>query len=229
MEGRVKMRFSVFVLVIVAVFAFAADDQLGSIHPTGPTGAGSDADVYSQTYDFGTLLNGYSNYSGGSRLVADDFELTADYDVREIVVWMIWTAGQATEMNMAILSDDAGDSNPATATEVWSEAVPCVNVDTGDDNWGYDIWETTCTVNTDVYPELSTGIHYYLQVQAEVADNCYILVSPNYVADLVWFFGDSGWQRSDVAFGEDSDLYFDLFGELTAIESMTWGSVKTLF
>lgn len=223
------MRFSIFALILVVAFAFAADDQLGSMRLAGPAGAPSDANIYSQTYSFSALLNGYSNYSAGSREVADDFELTVDNDVREIVVWMIWTGAQATQMNFRILSDDANDSNPATATEVWNEGVPCVNVDTGDTNWGYVIWETTCTVNADAYPELTAGVHYYLSTQAEVADNSYILVSTYAVADLVWYYDGSVWARSDAAFGEDSDLFFDLSGELTAIESRTWGNVKTLF
>ncbi|MEA3266614.1 MAG: hypothetical protein U9P42_06700 [Candidatus Fermentibacteria bacterium] len=221
------MKSSFIVLLIVAVFAFGANDDLGAIHPSGPTGAGTDADVYSQTYDFGLVLNGYSNYTG--RYVADDFELTDDYDVRTIDVWMIFTGAQATAMNLSILSDNAGDSDPSTATEIWAEAVPCVNTDTGDDNWGYDIWHTSCTVNTDIYPELDAGQHYYFVTQGETGDNCFIIVSENYVADLCWYNDGSGWVRSDAAFGENSDLFFDFYGELTAIESMTWGSVKALF
>ncbi len=223
------MRLSIFAMILVVAFAFAANDQLGAVRTAGPVGAPSDANIYSQTYSFASILNGYSNYSAGSRQVADDFELTENYDVREIVVWMIWQGAQATAMNLSVLSDDASDSNPGTATEVWSEAVPCVNVDTGDTNWGYPIWETTCTVNTDVYPELTSGVHYYLNTQAEVADNCFIIVSNWAVADLTWYYDGSAWARCDTAFGESSDLFFDLSGEETAIESRTWGSVKTLF
>ncbi len=36
--------------------------------------------------------------------------------------------------------------------------------------------------------------------------------------------------RSDIAYGEDSDMFFDLIGEpMSALESETWGSIKTLF
>jgi len=226
----VTMRLFVFALVFVAAFAFAADMELGLRHITGPTGGGSDADVYSQTYDFGILQNGYSNYGAGSRWVCDDFELAGDYDVREIYVWMIWTGEQGTMMNFIISEDDAADSDPNTNTDVWSEGVPCTNTFTGDSNWGYDIYETYCTVNADAYPELYAGTHYYFETQADVVDNCFILISPNYIGDFCWFDDGSGvYVRSDVAFGQDSDMFFDFFGEPLALESGTWGTIKTLF
>jgi len=34
--------------------------------------------------------------------------------------------------------------------------------------------------------------------------------------------------RSDVAFGQDSDMFFEFFGEIAALESDTWGAIKTL-
>ena len=221
------MRLFVFALVLVAAFAFAADMELGFRRVTGSPG--SDVVWYDQGYDFGLLQNGYSNYGAGSRWVCDDFIPDDDYDIKLGQVWMIWTGEQGTMMNFIISEDDAGDSDPNTNTDVWGEGVPCTNTFTGDSNWGYDIYQTDFTINSDVYPELESGVHYYFETQADVVDNCVILISPNMVGDFCWFDDGSGvYSRSDVAFGQDSDMFFIFDGD-AALESDTWGTIKTLF
>ena len=144
---------------------------------------------------------------------------------------MIWTGEQASMMHLAISEDDTYDSDPNTNTDVWAESIPCNNTFTGDSRWGYDIYETHCVINADVYPELDSGKHYYFEVQAAVNDCSYILFSYNYVGDYCWYDDGSGiWVRSDLWAGAGADLFFDFYGEpVVALESETWGSIKTLF
>lgn len=83
--------------------------------------------VYSQTYDENLVLNGYSNYGAGDRWVCDDFILDLDAEIMEIVIYQIYTGGQASHINIVISKDDAGDSDPNTNTVIWQETVPCTN------------------------------------------------------------------------------------------------------
>jgi hypothetical protein len=221
-----KLLFASLLLSITSVLA----DQPLVLSPRHVQGNGPieiDGLVYSQTYNFAELYNGSSIYSGGNRWFCDDFELDDNYYVTEMCVWMMWTGDQASMMNFVISEDDTGDSDPNTNTDVWAESVPCTNTFTGDSQWGYDIYETYCTINADAYPELDVGVHYYFETQADTDDNCFILFSYHYVADNPWFDMGSGvWED----FFYTSDLFFDFYGEpVSALESETWGSIKTLF
>ncbi len=220
------------VLLFISIASVLADQPL-SLSPRHTQGTGPieiDGLVYSQTYCYENLFNGISNYSGYNRWLCDDFELDDNYYVTEMCVWMIWTGEQASIMNFVISEDDPCDSDPNTNTDVWAESVPCINTFTGDSNWGYDIYETYCTINADAYPVLDEGVHYYFETQAETYGNCFILVSNNYIGDYCWHYDGSGiWVRSDVVFGLAMDLFFDFYGGYLGLESETWGSIKTLF
>ncbi|MCD4847162.1 MAG: hypothetical protein K8R76_03110 [Candidatus Aegiribacteria sp.] len=224
------MKLFVFALVIVAASSFAADAELGSRHAEGTGMVSIDGLMYSQTYDFANLMNGYSNYGAGDRWIADDFELAGpEVYVDSVVVWMIWTGGQGSTMNI-VFSEDNGDSDPNTATDVWSEAVPCTNYFTGDQSWGFDIYETTCDINAaDTHPLLTIGTHYWMETQADVVDNCFQLVGTWGVLSYVWYNDGSGvWVRCDDAFSEITDTFMDFYGYV-ALEAGTWADIKTLF
>jgi hypothetical protein len=219
------------VLLFISIASVLADQplSLSPRHVQGTSPIEIDGLVYSQTYSFAELHNGLSNYSLGDRWVCDDFELDDNYYVTEMCVWMIWTDEQGSMMNFVISEDDTGDSDPNTNTDVWAESVPCINTFTGDSQWGYDIYETYCTINTDAYPELDAGIQYYFETQADVNDNSFILVSINYIGDNCWYDDGSGvWVMFTNWYG--ADLFFDFYGEpVSALEPETWGSIKTLF
>ncbi len=222
------MKKLLFVLLLLSTASILADQPLvlspRHVQGTGPIAI--DGLVYSQTYSWELLYNGTSNYGGGDRWFCDDFELDDTYYVTSIDVWMLWTGEQASVMNLVISEDDTGDSDPNTNIDVWVESVPCINTFTGDSNWGYDIYQTHCIINADAYPELDTGVHYYFETQADVADNCFILFSLHYVADNCWYDDGSGvWAY----FFWYVDMFFDFYGENLALEPETWGSIKTLF
>jgi hypothetical protein len=143
---------------------------------------------------------------------------------------MIWTGGMGSDFNL-VFSEDSGDSDPNTASDVWAESAPCTNVFTGDQNWGYDIWETTIEINeTDVWPVLTGGVHYWFETQADVTDNCFQLVGNWYILSYVWYNDGSGvWVRSDAAFAENTDTFMDFYNFTAALESATWADIKTLF
>ncbi|MCD4847161.1 MAG: hypothetical protein K8R76_03105 [Candidatus Aegiribacteria sp.] len=223
------MKLFVFTLVIVAASAFAVDAELGPRHVDGSGPVSIDGLIYSQGYSFGNLLNGYSNYGAADRWVCDDFELTDPAYLDTIIVMQIWTGSMASTMNL-VFSEDVGDSDPNTAIEIWAEAVPCENYFTGDTAWGFNIYETKCIINPGTYPELAANTHYWFETQADVVDNCFMLVGSWYILDYVWYDDGSGvWQRSDVIFGEESDAFFNFYGYLLSLESSTWADIKTHF
>ncbi|MCD4847180.1 MAG: hypothetical protein K8R76_03200 [Candidatus Aegiribacteria sp.] len=226
------MKKFLFTMLFLSIASILADQPLvlspRHVQGTGPIEI--DGLVYSQTYSFAELYNGVPIYSAGDRWLCDDFELDDNYYVTEMCVWMIWTGEQASMMNFVISEDITGDSDPNTNIDVWAESVPCINTFTGDSNWGYNIYETYCTINVDVYPELDAGVHYYFETQADVNDNCFILFGIHHIADYCWKDDGSGvWLRSDYWF-DICDMFFDFYGEpVSALEPETWGSIKTLF
>ena len=230
------MKKLLFALLFVST-AFIMADQPVALSPRHNHGTGpietvmTDGVVFSQPYRWELLYNGLSNYSGGNRWICDDFELIDNYYVTGIRVWMIWTGEQATQMNLIISEDYLLDWNPNTNKRIWEECVPCTNLLTGDSNWGYDIYETYCTISADVYPELDADVHYYFETQAETCDNCFILVSVCFIDDCCWYDDGSGeWVRCDNCFCPEPDLFFDFYGEpLSSLQPETWGSIKTLF
>ena len=225
-----------FILIpIICMFSALADppDEFGTFMMTdgGPQTIDNRFCVYSQTWDIGEFVNCYSYYSGGDRWVCDDFILTADCTIDSIVVWMIYTGGVAAWMNI-VFSEDIGDSDPNTAVEVWSASAPCLNV-------VFELWRgmlghksTIVVIASEKSPPvLSAGTHYWLEVQADVVDNCFLLVGTCANGSYTWYNDGSGiYVRSDIVFGEGTDAFFDLYGyESGALESSTWGSIKTLF
>ncbi len=185
--------------------------------------------VYSQTYNYPRLNNSVSIHA--DRWFCDDLTIGGDYYVTDIYVWILWTGEQASVMNLVISEDDTNDSDPNTNTDVWSESVPCINTFTGDSNWGYDIYETHCFIDQDIFPVLYKDVHYYFEVNADIIDVCWITFMENHFGDNCWYDNGSGvWVRSDIYFAFSVDMFFDFYGEpVNDLEPETWGSIKTLF
>lgn len=219
-----------FICVLITSTYADGNYRLGPIHPHENETPPSDATVYSQPFN-GGLTSAVSIFSAAGRRACDDFILDDDYYISEVLVWMLYSGPMSSVMNLAISEDDTNDSDPNTNTEVWSESVPCTNTFTGYSQWGYDIYETYCTIDTGLYPELEEGVHYYFDVQAENVDNSFICVSDNLVGDCLWYDDGSGvWVICTTIFGEEMDLFFCFYGEpISALETETWGSIKTLF
>ncbi len=230
------MKMYVFALVIIVATAFTSDDMvLIGNHTEGVGPMSIDGLAYSQTWVLDNATGGISNYGAGDRWLCDDFVLTGEWELNQVVVWMIYMGGLGTTMNI-VFSEDDGSLDPNSATEVWSEAVPCENV--FQDEWEsgsgtlYDVYETTCTINADAYPVLSDGVTYWIEVQADVEDNCFAMISTNYIGSNCWFNDGSGVWVDTIdyeGFEFDSDMFFDLYGNPTALESSTWADIKTLF
>jgi len=218
------MKLVVLILTACAAFAFANVAQLGAVHPEGDPTPGSDAVVFAQTYSFGTLLNGFRHIEA-----ADDFIVGTSCDLQNIRIWMIYSGGMPTDYDLRI-SMDAGDSDPNNATDIWTETVPCTHVDTGDDNWGFDIYETTCAIPAmDAYPSVTAGQRYWLELVFKGDE--YWLVSGPVWGSFCWTSDGTTWTRADDpgTFATEADFYFDLYDTPVALQRETWGSIKSIF
>ena len=222
-------------ILIICIFSVLADQptELGSFRITDgvPQTIDNRSCVYSQPWDYGELVNGYSNYGAGDRWVCDDFVLTADCTIDSVFVWQLYQGYIPSWMNI-VFSEDTGDSDPNTAVEVWSASAPCINIV---EYWGwqYEYYRVVIFLNASgqATPELTAGSRYWLEVQADTNDNCFMLVCTWTNGSYTWYNDGSGvWERSDVFIGEETDAFFELYGyESGALESSTWGSIKTLF
>ena len=225
------MKKSLFALLLLSIASILADQPivLSSRQTQGTGPLEIDGLVYSQTYTFESLDIAILNSSGVNYWVCDDFELDDNYYVTEMCVWMIWTGEHATVMNFVISEDNTGDSDPNTNIDVWAESVPCTNTFTGDQAFGYDVYETYCTINAGAYPELDAGAHYYFETQAVTPDNSYILADVNMVSGGCWYWTEGEWHEI-INMSGYPHMFFDFYGEpMNTLESETWGSIKTLF
>ncbi len=230
------MKMYVFALVIITAVAFTDDVAIsGSNHTEGGSPVSIDGLAYSQTWVLDLATHGVSIYGAGDRWACDDFVLIGDWELNQVVIWMIWTGEIGTTMNV-VFSEDDGSMDPNNATTVWSEAIPAANVfvDEWESSGGnlYDIYEFTGTISSDAYPALSDGVNYWIEVQADVVDNCFVMLMDNTTGSTVWYNDGSGLWVSTIdhpEMGWSTDMFFDLYGECTAFESSTWGDIKSLF
>jgi hypothetical protein len=217
------MKF-LFLLSLPALALAAGADHLGFIHPWGSGyGGPTDAIVFDQVYSYAALVNGYQHIQ-----MADDFILAQDASIQNIRMWMIYTSTMPVSYDLAIAQDN-GDSDPNTATVIWSETVPCTHFDTGDDQWGYDIWETTFAISpTDVYPSLTAGVRYWLIFNFTATE--FWLVEDPVWGSYAWTSDGATWYRTDSpsTFNYAADAFFQLYDTPVALARETWGSIKTL-
>lgn len=225
--------------IVLAFFAFSAfatfvgvraghDFELGYIGPATVTPSSSDAAVYSQPYDFGALVNGYGVQSGGNYVGADDFTPAHSGTVNEIELWMIYTGAHPCDFNLFVYNDDS-DTGHQPGSVHWSQTVPSSQVtdqDTGDDEWGYDIYHTTIYLGTDGF-SVSAGTMYWLGVQTVGSDVSYWLVTDVTWAEPAMWSLDNGstWQSP----GADVECFFILNDDGTSLSPSTWGGIKSEF
>lgn len=227
------MRFVTLFLTVFAVMAIAEDySTLGALHSAGETPhGGSDGIVFDQTYVYGNITNGI-RLTGDNSYWADDFVLSSDASIQNIRFWIVYNGSPAPSFYDMAITQDSGDSDPSTATAVWNEdAMTITVVDTGDDQWGLDIWEITCSV-TAPYPSLTSGQRYWLEChqhpQSTTSD--YILMQNAVFGSAFYLSTDAAsWTRID-GYGQPlSDVFFELYDTPVALSRATWGNIKAVF
>lgn len=215
---------------LFASLAFANVSELGAVHNSGEgySTGGTDAVVFAQSYVFADLANGIRHYSDPEGWGCDDFVLSSASVIEGVQFYIVY-AGSAPSSYDFVISEDTGDSDPNTATTIWSGNAPCTLVDTGDENWGFTIWEVNCDLTGG--PSLSAGPRYWLEIGFH-ADSItdYILVTETITGSMAWSgVSQSTYVTTGTSFGVDYDFFFNLYDTSTSLDRLTWGSIKSLY
>ncbi|NOQ23224.1 MAG: hypothetical protein GQ565_11325 [Candidatus Aegiribacteria sp.] len=200
------MKKYLFVFVCLAVFAVPLSAQTGDA-------------IFTQTYSNADLETGFQ-----SAFIADDFVPVFSGDVKFVVLWMVYTAGQPASIFLKISQDD-GSVNPNTATYVAGGLSVASHVDTGDDLFGQDVIKTTCTFSSA--GTLSTGNTYWLEVGIP-ASSYWCVQQPLVFGSTMWIYNQGQFVSTQVHLGKDYDTFFELRTSV-AIERNTWGNIKASF
>ncbi len=226
------MKFVILVLVLLASLAFASASDLGAVHHSGTSNysGGTDAVVYAQPYVFADLSNGIRHYSAPEGWGTDDFILSTASEIHGVQFYIVYAGSTAPTSYDLVIGQDAGDSDPNNYSTVWSANVPCTLVDTGDDNWGFDIYEVNCDIPSS-FPSLTAGPRYWLAIgfhDTDVTD--YVLVTETITGGMAWSgVTQTSYIPTVTSFGTAYDFFFNLYDSPTALERQTWGSIKSLY
>jgi len=229
--------WSIFVIVFFTFAAFAtivgihrsSGFELGRIpsHSSEPPPP-ADGSLYSQPYDFSNLVNGISVASGDQYIGADDFALTSDGHVDQVELWLIYAVSHPVDLNMYVYTNDESDTGPRPGGTAWSATIPAAqitDVDTGDDQWGYDIYHVTVDLGSGF--AIPAGETHWFGVQSVGSDAVYWLV-----ADPLWAM-NACWSADNGATwdGLGSDTYECFFNlnQKTGLTPSTWGHIKSEF
>lgn len=225
------MKFVSVCLVLLASLALAGATDLGVTHTSGSSSyqGGTDDVVYAQTYVFADLANGIRHYSAPEGWGTDDFILSAGAEIQGVQFYIVHAGAAPTSYDL-VIGVDAGDSDPNNYTEVWSDNVACTLIDTGDENWGYTIYEVNCDLVSG-FPVLTAGPRYWLAIgfhDDTVTD--YVLVTETIVGGMAWSgVTQTSYATTLASFGTAYDFFFNLFDSATSLERQTWGSIKSIY
>lgn len=158
------MKKTALLFLLVAVAALAAPAELGYLPPLG----GGVAEVmhspnypdvlWENPYSYGDLVNGLT--SSGSYHSQDDFTLAADATIEGFEVWCVFTSGPGSAYQLTLFADSGG----APGSQLWTGTPDTVvNTDTGDDQWGYDLYHSDISLAPADYFSGTAGTTYWIE------------------------------------------------------------------
>lgn len=151
----------------------------------------------------------------------DNFTLDEVNSIGAFVFWAIYEEDPDTyELEVVIYESRGGYPGAAIGERVLVDTDNITQIDTGDDSWGYDLYETHIDLNPeDVYKEVEPGI-YWLEVYSP---NCqamhWICGYPGDMVHAHYFNGELDQHAADGFFVvEDASTM--------PIEDDSWGAIK---
>lgn len=220
------MRKKLLFILLVAGMAFASSSDLG--HRDGaamPTQSPANPGEFpvDNPYDYGALTNGLACYSANGWYLANDFEVDYVGDVCDYCIWII-DNGTASSIDSMFYDGDA--SGPGSLLGVQSGVGTLT--DTGDDNWGYDLYECVVALDADY---VITAQYYWMSF--DPVGGFYYWLTPDH--DGTWgaeaYFSEDGgysWSDSTTMWGTAYDNFWVIW-PAWAIEEITWGQIKAEF
>ncbi len=195
-------------LVLIAGMAPAAG---GTVLAGNPLPMGDI--LWEHPYDYSTLDDGY--YINAGRLCQDDFVIDSQSDIEAFTVWTVYDNSHPRNLEVALYNDNGG----SPGSEFWRVTVDAANItdtDTGDDNWGYDLWETRLELDpADVYEDLAPGTYWF-----EVSDPGTLMAA---------WLGSLGGNMYYIGNPTAHDAFFVVEGTPnSAVVGSSWGAIKAL-
>ncbi len=197
-------------LIICLIAGLATADGAVPLHsdyePTGDI-------LWENPYDFALLSDGlYSYYHNHA---TDDFVLDSQSQLEAVILYTAYEEAHPRDLELAVYEDDAGSPGP----ELWRITVSGDNItdiDTGDDAFSFDIWETRLELDPADYQELPTGTHWL-----EVYDPTDQLFG--------WFCEDGGNFQIYGHTVFDYSAFFIVEGTPNSpVHPASWGAIKAL-
>ena len=203
------MKKIALLLVLIAGMAPAAGGSALTINP-----ATNGSVLWENPYDYDLLVDGL--YSYDINHATDDFVLDNQSELEAIVFYVAYSGTHPRDLQVAIYQDVSG----SPGSEQWRVTVDSSNItdtDTGDDNWGYDLWETRLELDpADVYEDLAPGT-YWLEVY-DPHDEVF-----------GWFCENTGNFQYYGGTVFDFSAFFVVEGTPnSAVVGSSWGAIKAL-
>lgn len=229
------MKKLLLVLAICVTVAFGVQPhEIGNSTNGGSYNAEPTDDlIFAQTYINDDFTHGWAY---GQE--CDDFELIGGAIIDKVVIWACTVDLAMSPMppldfcDFAFLQDD-GSKDPNSATTVWKGTSTVTYIDTGDAFSGgtLPIYELTCTLSS---PVNLTGGRYWLVVTQYYEDDDYRFYSCTHYVTIIleesWANnGEPPWETGESLWGDQANMFFDLYGTPLALDNSTWGNIKSVF
>ena len=221
------MKKALILFVLIASMAFAANSSLG--HIDGATPATPDRDdgfLVNNVYDYGALTNGLACYSANGWYLANDFESGPDSG-DTIEGWTNWIIDNGAASSIDSMFYDGDASGPGSLLEVIGGTGTLT--DTGDDNWGFDLYENVVVMDSAY--ALTASTYYWMTF--DPVGGFYYWLTPDH--DSTWgaeaYFSEDGgysWNSSSATWGQAYDNFWVIEEIGGAVEESTWGFIKAL-
>ena len=184
---------------------------LAGLTTWSPTDEPTEEVLWENPYPFADLDDG--KYASGDLHCQDDFLLTEDAIIEGFECWSLFEDGPMGDYQLTLYDDDGG----SPGDQLW-QAVPSSvsNTDTGDDAFGYDVYHTELSLDSDDFYQVTSGATYWIEIYG-LGDSIFY-----------WVCADGGnMHRNGTDLG--ADAFFRVLGTInTALETASWGAIKAL-
>jgi len=169
--------------------------------------------LWQNPYDYGLVTDGLYSYHGSH--ATDDFVLDSQSRLEAVMLYTAYEEAHPRDLELAAYEDVAG----SPGSELWRITVSGNNItdtNTGDDAFGFDIWETRLELDPADYHELPAGT-YWLEVY-DPTDKLF-----------GWYCEDDGNFQIYGGTVFDHSAFFTVEGTPnSAVHPASWGAIKAL-
>lgn len=224
------MRYTVFALLVVfgAVFANGLTSDVSEIHGFYSGYPGTDDLLDSYALSASEMhTSGYACFHATGQadpfITADDFTVTTDAQVEEIVYW--FTSNDNPSICDVFLYADAapGPGAQLQATTATIVAV-ATSVPFGSD-W---IYECTLTLDTPITFDLGS-VYWIAPMRQGQGTGWYCAVGSTISGTECYLQYQGTWGPWSAQSQPVMDMFRILNGDVTSLQRTTWGSIKNLF